>query len=98
MKEKIIKGYKYIKVNNKWIQEHRKNVENFIGRKLTKEEAVHHINLNKLDNRIENLMLFKTQKEHAHFHNQLIRFGYITNPMKNLIMHRWEVVNDSNIR
>jgi hypothetical protein len=43
--------------------EHRYVIENAINRKLEKREVVHHINGNKLDNRIENLQLM-TNSEH----------------------------------
>jgi len=33
--------------------------------------VIHHINLNKLDNRIENLMLFPSSVAHMNFHKQL---------------------------
>ena len=42
---------------NGYIFEHRLIMEEFLGRYLTKEEIVHHINHSKLDNRIENLMI-----------------------------------------
>ena len=69
--------------------EHLIIVEKFIGRKLKKAERVHHINLNKKDNRIENLMLFKNDSEHIKFHNKIRQFGY-TNPVKRQIKNRWK--------
>ena len=72
-----------------FVLEHRLVVEKKLGRYLKKEEVVHHINENKQDNRIENLMLFKNNKEHMKFHTKLKQFGYMTNPMKRLIENRW---------
>ena len=52
---------------NGWIREHRLIMEQHLGRYLTRIEVVHHINKNKYDNRIENLMLFNNQKEHLSY-------------------------------
>lgn len=71
--------------------EHLIVVEKFIGRKLLKSERVHHINLIKDDNRIENLMLFKNDSEHIKFHTKLNQFG-LTNPMRRQIKNRWKNV------
>jgi hypothetical protein len=51
-----------------YVAEHRIVMENKIGRYLTKQEVVHHINGDVVDNRIENLMLFKNNSEHMRYH------------------------------
>lgn len=61
-------GYKMIKVDGQWMHEHRYIMEQKIGRKLNSTEIVHHINGNKCDNRIENLIVM-TIAEHI-FHHQ----------------------------
>lgn len=69
--------------------EHRIVVEKFIGRFLTNNEIIHHINGNRADNRIENLMLFKDNKSHQQFHAKIRQFG-MTNPIFNKINNRWK--------
>jgi len=50
-----------------YVMEHRLLVAQQIGRPLTRSESVHHVNHDATDNRIENLMLFKTNGEHKRY-------------------------------
>lgn len=50
-----------------FIDEHRFVMEQYLGRKLERNEIVHHINGNKSDNRIENLQIM-TLSEHSKKH------------------------------
>jgi len=61
--------YKRITVNGQRILEHRHIMQMHLGRKLDFKEHIHHINHNKLDNRIENLQLISI-REHAKLHKR----------------------------
>jgi uncharacterized protein (DUF1330 family) len=74
-------GYKMVKTDNHpfaykgYVREHRLVVEKHLGRFLNKDEEVHHRNGNKLDNRIENLVVL-SPSEHAKEHQPRgSRFG-----------------------
>jgi len=53
---------------NGYVAEHRIVMENNIGRYLRPEEIVHHIDGNKKNNNISNLVLFPSQREHRLCH------------------------------
>jgi hypothetical protein len=55
------------------VAEHRLIIEKHIGRYLLPSEYVHHINLIKDDNRLENLVLFDSHSGHFKAHGSLNR-------------------------
>jgi hypothetical protein len=59
--------YRRCTKNGKFVYEHRWIMEQKIGRKLTRNEHVHHINGNPKDNRIENLEIL-SKSDHAKTH------------------------------
>lgn len=62
-------GYLYIRQEDgKYKAEHRSIVEEMLGRKLTCDEVVHHLDENKQNNSIENLVVMD-REEHAKLHH-----------------------------
>lgn len=47
-----------------YVMEHRLFVAQAVGRPLTRAESVHHVNHDPQDNRLDNLMLFPTNRDH----------------------------------
>lgn len=62
-------GYYRITVNGKRVLEHRYLMEKKIGRKLFRYEHIHHIDGNKLNNNIENLLLV-SPRQHQNIHHK----------------------------
>lgn len=73
-----IDKYKYIlNESGGYVSEHRKMVESVLGRKLDRYEDIHHINEDKLDNRLENLALL-SRADHTRIHHYLRGNGKMT--------------------
>ena len=64
------------KAYNKFLgrHEHRVVAERMLGRKLKKNEVVHHIDLNKQNNDENNLVVLPSNSEHSHLH-QILKKG-----------------------
>lgn len=66
-------GYRVVKIGIRQRKlEHRLVVESAIGRLLRTDEEVHHKNGDKLDNRLENLVVL-SPSEHQHAHPEFIQ-------------------------
>lgn len=61
---------KYVsrKINGKRIDEHRRIMQEYLGRELTFDEIVHHKDGDKSNNELSNLQLM-TRSEHSRMHN-----------------------------
>jgi len=72
----LVSGYWYVyspehpnRTKDKYVTEHRLVVEKKIGRFLEKSEVVHHVNGDKTDNRIENLVICQSSGKHSSEHH-----------------------------
>ncbi|QBJ02936.1 HNH endonuclease [Pseudomonas phage Psa21] len=85
IKQKVINGYialhlpdhLHALMNPKmygWVYEHRVVAEEFMGRPLAKDEEVHHLDENKMNNHPENLLVL-TQSQHQKLHGWMRRMG-----------------------
>lgn len=64
-------GYLHIYYKRKAIRLHRYIMEQHLNRNLTSDEIVHHINGDRLDNRIENLEVIINNGTHTKIHKKL---------------------------
>lgn len=63
-------GYVLVKVGiHEWEYEHRLVVEKALGRRLERDETVHHINRNRSDNRLNNLEVI-SRRDHMSLHGK----------------------------
>lgn len=71
---------------SKFILEHRYVMQKHIGRRLSRQETIHHINGNTLDNRIENLQILdKVEHTRLHWETGELREAHI--PKRNASCH-----------
>lgn len=61
-------GYTLLRVDKEYVLEHRLVMAAHLGRALTSEEVVHHIDRNPRNNALENLELFANHAEHLAHH------------------------------
>lgn len=64
-------GYVHFLDSDKLV--HRWVMEKSLGRRLSYKEVVHHIDGDKLNNRIKNLKLFSCQEEHDKYHREHLK-------------------------
>lgn len=60
--------YVLVRINGRYVKEHRYVMEQHLGRKLLRTEEVHHKDTNKFNNDISNLEVL-SKSEHARLHN-----------------------------
>jgi len=71
------RGYRFVKdpSTNKWMAEHRLIMKNHLGRDLSSDENVHHLNGDRADNRLENLELWNKSQPYGQRVEDKINFA-----------------------
>ncbi len=87
--KRMSNGYVQVRVGERWMFEHRLVCENFINRELTGSESVHHIDGDKKNNLISNLMIFKNHEKHKNFEKYIEKNGF-NKQVKLIVEKRWE--------
>lgn len=102
---KVIKKGEYIygkisnhpnATSNGYVLEHRLVMENYLGRYLTSNEIVHHVDQNTKNNDISNLRVM-SRKDHGHLHKRVLQMEQRTCPVCNVdFIRRPKGVYDKN--
>ena len=62
-------------IHGKYVYEHRYGMEQHLGRLLKPQEDIHHIDGDKQNNNINNLLLFANRSEHLKYHWSLDNYN-----------------------
>jgi hypothetical protein len=69
-------GNGYLRINLSGEYLHKKIYSDYIGRKLTRREQLHHIDMIKDNNNIDNLFLCKNKSKHHIIHRSMEKLGF----------------------
>ena len=77
-------GFVEILINNRYVHHHRYAMEQYLGRKLTSDESVHHLSFDRTDNRPGINLIILSKKQHGILHGSvkkmvkyLMKSGYV---------------------
>jgi len=95
---KIVTKEGYIRIAGNKNREHREIMETFLGRKLKRNEHVHHINGIKTDNRLENLEVISASNHAKHHYLEIKeKFLFRKNMQKNCLVCNKKYITKSHI-